>query len=196
MLRSTLRSLCSPLLVAVVMLICTQSAVASNAFYDGVSSDGKIVVFSTSEQLVPGDTDQEPDVYIRSFDSTLEELVTREVSIGPRGGNDTRAARYDGLSPDGTKVFFSTEEPLVQEDTDSQEDIYLRDLVDKKTILVSKGDGSCGGSGCGNGSASAGFAPRGLAADGDVVFFTTTESLNSADTDGSSDIYARRITAG
>ena len=181
---------------ALACALATPNALAAPAFHDGISDNGAVAVFSTSEQMPnTGDTDQEPDVYVRAFDSALGELVTREVSIGPRGGNDTRPARYDGISPDGTKVFFSTEEPLVLEDTDSQEDVYLRDLVHKKTVLVSRGDGSCAGLGCGNGDADAGFAPSGVAADGDVVFFTTTESLNSADTDGSSDIYARRITA-
>jgi hypothetical protein len=196
-LKSMRRLPLTSLLLLVSAACAVPNASASPAFYDGISQDGEVAVFGTSEQMPnTGDTDQEPDVYVRAFDGTLGELVTREVSIGPRGGNDTRPARYDALSPDGTKVFFSTEEPLVPEDTDSQEDIYFRDLVNKKTVLVSKGDGSCAGLGCGNGSANAGFAPRGLAADGDVVFFTTTESLNSADTDGSSDIYARRITAG
>ena len=182
-------------LLLVLSAISVPTAFAAPAFYDGNSEDGKVAVFSTSDQLVPGDTDQEPDVYVRADDSTLEEPVTREVSIGPRGGNDTRAARYDGMSADGTKVFFSTEEPLVSEDTDSKDDVYLRDLVNKETILVSTGDDSCAGLSCGNGNANAGFAPNGVADEGEVVFFTTTESLNSLDTDGSLDIYARRITA-
>jgi hypothetical protein len=189
------RLLIFSLLLPFAMALLPTSALAASPFFNGNSSDGEVAVFSTSDQLGPGDTDQEPDVYVRAFDSTLEELVTREVSIGPRGGNDTRPARYDGMSADGTKVFFSTEEPLVAEDTDSKDDVYMRDLVKKETILISKGDASCAEQDCGNGNASAGFAPNGVADEGDVVFFTTTESLNSLDTDGSSDIYARRITA-
>jgi hypothetical protein len=195
-LKSMRRLLLTSLLLSAFAACAASNAFASPAFYDGISEDGEVAVFSTSEKLVPGDTDQEADVYVRAFDGTLGELVTREVSIGPRGGNDTRPARYDGIAPDGTRVFFSTEEPLVQEDTDSQEDIYFRDLVHKETVLVSKGDDSCAGSACGNGDADAGFASRGVAADGNVVFFTTIESLDSLDTDGSSDIYARRISAG
>lgn len=176
-----------------VFALSAPSAFAAPAFFDGISSDGKVTVFSTSEQIVAGDTDQEPDVYVRAFDSALGESVTREVSVGPRGGNDTLPARYDGMSTAGTEVVFSTAESLVLEDTDQREDVYLRDLVQNETILVSRGDESCAAQGCGNGDAAAAFAPRGVADDAGVVFFTTEESLNSLDTDGSGDVYARRI---
>src|SRR4051795_11407371 len=106
-LKSMFRLLPPILLLVAFAAYSAPNALAAPAFYDGISEDGEVAVFSTSEQMVPGDTDQEPDVYVRAFDGTLGELVTREVSIGPRGGNDTRPARYDGLSPDGTKVFFS-----------------------------------------------------------------------------------------
>lgn len=185
-----------------VLLLClsgglalASKAGASNAFYDGISSDGEVVVFTSAEQMVSGDTDQEPDVFVRAYDDVLAEYVTREVSIGPTGGNDTRPARYDGMSTDGTRVFFSTAEPLVPADTDEQEDLYMRDLVHKTTTLVSVGGSSCAAQGCGNGNGAAHFAPQGVSADGEVVFFTTTESLSGEDTDGSLDIYARRIGA-
>jgi len=189
------RFLTFSLILLVACAILPMSAFAASAFFDGNSADGGVVVFTTGDQLVPGDTDQEPDVYARAFDSAFGELVTREVSVGPRGGNDTLPARYDGMSADGTKIFFSTNEKLVEEDHDQAEDIYLRDLTTKTTTLVSQGDGGCVEEGCGNGEADSAFAPRGVSADGETVFFTTSETLNSGDTDGSSDVYARRIGA-
>jgi hypothetical protein len=183
------------LLLLIVSALVPASALAASAFFDGSSSDGENIVFTTSDQLVFGDTDQESDVYVRALDTGLGERVTREVSIGPRGGNDTLPARYDGMSTDGTKVFFSTSEKLVEEDHDQAEDVYLRTLSTNKTILVSRGDGSCVAEGCGNGAANASFAPAGVAIDGETVFFTTTESLNSIDEDGASDVYARMIAA-
>ena len=193
---SLLRLLSLSLLLAAVGLASAQGALADNAFYSGISEDGKVAVFSTKEQMVAGDTDQEADIYVRAFDDAFGEYVTREVSVGPLGGNDTRDALYDGMSAEGTKVFFSTKEPLVTEDSDEKEDIYLRDLSQNKTVLVSRGDGSCAAEGCGNGDAAAEFATGGVAANGGVVLFTTTEALNDLDEDGSSDIYARRIGAG
>ena len=183
------------LVLSISSAFSAPGASAAPAFFDGISSDGKVAVFSSSEQILPGDTDQEPDVYVRAFDNVLGEPVTREISVGLRGGNDTLPARYDGMSAAGTEVVFSTAESLVLEDTDQKEDVYLRDLVENETVLVSQGDGSCAAQGCGTGDAAAAFAPRGVADDAGVVFFTTEESLNSLDTDGSGDVYARRIAA-
>ena len=60
-------------------------------------------------------------------------------------------------------------------------DIYLRDLSDNTTTLVSKGDGSCASEGCGNGEFTASFVPGGSAADGNRIFFVTAERLSSDD---------------
>jgi hypothetical protein len=175
--------------------LAAPTASARPAFFDGNSSDGQYAVFTTEDQLVPGDTDQEKDVYVRSFNSDLAEYVTREASVGPTGGNDTLPARYDGMSALGTEIFFSTAEPMVPEDIDQQEDIYLRDIISNETTLVSRGSESCAALGCGNGDDGAGFSAGGVAAAGGVVFFTTAESLSNLDTDGGQDVYAREIEA-
>lgn len=182
--------------VAFTMLLGAATAAAAPATFDGISADGTIAAFSTKEQMVPGDTDQEEDVYVRAFDSTLGEAVTREVSIGPSGGNDTLPAHYDGISADGNEVFFSTKEPLVPADTDHSEDVYVRNLQENRTILASQGDPSCTEGGCGNGEAAASFVPGGVVPKGGKVFFTTNEALSSADKDGGFDIYQRDVAAG
>src|SRR3954454_20973899 len=92
----------------VLLSVGCSPAHAAPAFYDGNSADGSTAVFSTKEQMVPGDTDQELDVYVREFDSGLDEYLTREVSIGPKGGNAAQPATFDGMSSDGSEVFFST----------------------------------------------------------------------------------------
>jgi hypothetical protein len=177
---------CLVLSLAAVALGCgATQAFASPASYDGISADGKVAIFSTKDQLVPGDTDHEEDIYERTFDSGLGEYVTREVSIGPRGGNDTLPARYDGISSDGSEVFFSTKERLVPADTDLKEDVYVRNLDENRTILASEG----------NGEFDAGFVPGGVPAEGGEVFFATTEKLSPADKDEALDIYVRDIAA-
>src|SRR4051812_37068490 len=106
-------------------LMLTASAIAAPS-YRGSSDDGQIVFFETDEQLVPGDTDAKRDVYERSYDSDpeIESYVTREVSLGPAGGNDAFNATFERASADGTVVFFSTEEALVEADTDRRSDVY------------------------------------------------------------------------
>ncbi len=180
-----------PALVAVLAL-SAPNAFAAPAFYDGNSADGTIAVFSTVEQMVPGDTDQQEDVYVRAFDSTLGEYVTREVSIGPKGGNDAQPAFYDGRS-NGNEIFFSTKEALVAADADHSEDVYVRILDENRTVLVSQGDSSCSAQSCGNGNFDASFLPGGVAPEGGVVFFGSSEQLAAGDEDGAFDIYARNL---
>jgi hypothetical protein len=186
------------LLILSILLVCTvtaPSALAAPAFYDGNSADGSTAVFSSKEQMVPGDTDQELDVYVREFDGGLGEYLTREVSIGPKGGNDAQPATFDGMSSDGNEVFFSTAEPMVPGDTDQAEDVYLRDLVQNRTVLVSQGSSGCAGQGCGNRAFVASFLPGGVAPDGGVVFFGTSERLEAADQDSAFDVYVRDLGA-
>lgn len=177
------------------------TATAAPAGLDGMSSDGKTVVFSTKDQLVPGDTDHEEDVYARAYDSDIGEYVTRELSIGPHGGNDAQPAIYDGMSSDGNEVFFSTRERLVAGDTDHSEDIYERILSENRTVLVSQGAGSsqgaesCSAQNCGNGEIPASFVPDGVPVDGGRVFFATAEALSGTDKDAALDIYVRDLAA-
>src|SRR5439155_4332092 len=96
-------------------------------------------------------------VYERSFDEDIGAYVTREVSLGPTGGNNSYAAQFEGVSEDGLRVFFSTEERLVAEDADLQTDVYMRNLESGTTVLVSQGEAACV-PGCGNGDQPVNFA--------------------------------------
>jgi len=177
--------------VLLALAVWAAPAGAQPATYDGIAADGHLALFSTAEQMVPGDTDSQVDVYVRAYDAGVGEYVTREVSIGPLGGNDAYDAIYDGVSEDGNRVFFSTVEPLVAADGDHAMDVYMRDLTTNSTTLVSRGDSSCSAKGCGNGAVAANFVPDGVVPSGERVFFATTEKLNSADGDSSLDIYMR-----
>ncbi|HEX3609087.1 MAG TPA: hypothetical protein VHU14_05385 [Solirubrobacterales bacterium] len=174
--------------------LSASTANAAPANYAGASVDGGTIFFTTTEKLVPGDTDNRLDVYERSFDIGLGAYVTREVSTGPTGGNDAFDATYDGVSSDGSKVFFSTSESLVAEDTDRAEDVYMRDLSNGTTTLVTQGNPSCAESLCGNGFADSIFV--GVTPDGSKVFFVSEEQLAGGDSDSSFDVYVREIGAG
>jgi hypothetical protein len=192
-LSRALRGFLASAAVLVAGLLCAPLAVAAVPNYKGASADGEIVFFETEEQLVPGDTDTKRDVYERSFDVVVGAYVTREVSLGPTGGNDAYAAQFEGTSEDGMRIFFSTEERLVEADTDRARDIYARDLEDGETTLVSQGEATCA-PGCGSGAFAVTFA--GADAAGGDVFFETAEPLSSGDTDEASDLYVRDLTLG
>jgi hypothetical protein len=159
-------------------LVSTGPAGGNGQFFvafGGVSSNGTRVVFETDEQLVAADSDAFYDVYERAGGTTTL------VSTGPAGGNSNLDAGYREISPDGNHVFFQTSEQLVSADTDAQTDVYERS--GGNTILVSTGPAG------GNGALPAAF--EGTSYDGGRVYFSTSESLDAADTDTSRDIYRR-----
>ncbi|HEX6206540.1 MAG TPA: hypothetical protein VFZ29_12110 [Solirubrobacterales bacterium] len=175
------------------VLLSASAAHAAVPNFKGSSADGSVVFFETEDQLVPGDTDTKRDVYARSFEEAFASYVTREVSLGPTGGNDAYQAQFEGTNDLGDLVFFSTEERLVAEDTDRSFDVYARDLDLGTTTLVTKGSSECAPA-CGNKAFAATFAD--VDVDGETVFFETKEPLVAADTDSFTDLYARDLTAG
>src|SRR5262245_36710114 len=148
---------------------------AVQAKFAGASADGSRVFFTTAESLVTDDTDTAVDIYERSGGQTML------VSTGPTGGNGAAQAKFAGALADGSRVFFTTAEPLVTDDTDSSVDVYERS--GGQTTLVSTGPAG------GNGAVDASF--DGASANGSRVFFDTWEPLVSADTDLEFDVYER-----
>ncbi len=177
------------------VLLSAPVAQAAPARYEGISADGRVAVFSTVDQLLPGDTDLQRDVYVRELDEELG-YVTREASLGPTGGNDAYPAQFLVIDAAGDGVFFATKERLTAADKDSAEDVYVRDLAEDTTALVSAGDPSCAASGCGNANVNAGAAPGGIVGEGNRVFFVSGEQLSSQDEDASPDVYVRDLKAG
>src|SRR5262249_37800275 len=104
-----------------------------------------------------------------------------QISQGAVNGNGAFAANFAGISTDGSRVFFFTNEPLAASDTDSNIDIYMRE--NGVTTHISQGAIN------GNGAFDADFART--SADGSLVIFDTHEKLAASDTDGSRDVYMR-----
>lgn len=189
------RSLLLALACPAAALLAAPAAQAAPAHYEGISASGRVAVFSTTDKLVPGDTDIQRDVYVREFDEGLG-YVTRQASLGPSGGNDAYAAQFLAIDPAGDKVFFATKERLVPADTDKAEDVYVRDLAENTTTLVTAGSSSCVASGCGNANVDAAAAPGGIVDEGKRVFFVSSEKLSPQDEDSSPDVYVRDLEAG
>jgi hypothetical protein len=147
----------------------------NNARLKGISKDGLHAFFTTVERLVPSDTDSAVDLYERFGGNTTL------LSTGPASANPDDDAAFKGRSDNGSRVFFETGERLTSSDTDSESDVYERS--GGTTALLSIGTSG------GNGATWAAF--KGASADGSRVFFETSESLTSADTDASVDVYQR-----
>lgn len=179
------------LLALLVAAIFAPSVSAAVPHFEGTSASGNIVFFTTSERVVPGDTDNKVDVYERSFEPTVGvagEYVTREISTGPTGGNDAVDALFRAASSSGSKVVFQTAEPLVAADTDRKSDVYVREVGAGSPQLVTVGEADQ------NGEAVASFA--GATPDAEEIFFVTVESMASADQDEQTDVYERDLASG
>lgn len=96
-----------------------------SSFSASISADGRyIAIDSLATNLVPGDTNNRIDVFVRDRLAG----VTQRVSVSSRGaqvGRDSFAAR---ISADGRHVVFaSTASSLVPGDTNGVQDMFARD---------------------------------------------------------------------
>src|SRR4051812_33879707 len=108
-----------------------------------------------------------------------------QVSRGETAGNSDTYATYGGASADGSKVWFSTADALVPEDTDGLADAYER-AADGTLTLISVPEGGP------YGSPSYAGVIKG-SADGSTVLFSTNEQMTADDDDGGGpDWFARR----
>ena len=147
--------------------------------FRAISTDGTRVFFEADEPLVPADGDgAQQDTYVRTAGQTTL------VSDSPEGTDGQFSAYFEGISADGTRVFFETGEALVAADGDTTWDVYER--AGTTTTLIS--DRVQPGS---DGAFNSYF--NGVSADGNRVFLETPEPLVAADTDASADVYTIRI---
>ena len=89
-----------------------------------ISADGRYVVFSSSANLIPDDQDAYTDIYLRDLRTGSPTRISTKLD-GTQGGGSSDAAR---ISADGRYVVFESMAKLVDTDTDTNRDIYFRDL--------------------------------------------------------------------
>ena len=99
-----------------------------------------------------------------------------------------------GMIPGGKRYFFRSAERLASDDGNGFIDVYVRDLVGKRTTLVSKGDPSCAGEGCGSGSFAAVFTSASV--NGTKAFLATDEKLTAGNKDTFFDICRNNVGSG
>jgi len=153
--------------------------------FAGATYDGLRVFGRTWDRSAPTDTDTRTDIYEYSGGATSH------VSIGPAGGNGLYGSWYEGASADGSRVFFTTGDPLVASDTDDCDpvdpaangctDVYER--AGGTTTLISTGSLTP------SPPYGAGFLD--VSEDGQRVLFSTREALVGSDGDALADIYER-----
>ena len=138
-----------------------------------VAPDGRAAAYSTFQPAHPDDLDTNGDVF--SWNRGAFDFASR----GP--GGDVSGASMPFVSDDGTRVLFTTWDPLLAADTDGAEDVYER--VGGVTSLVSTGPSDNGA----DRAARFGAASN----DGTRVYFDTEARLVPEDTDDLRDVYLR-----
>jgi len=99
-----------------------------------ISADGNLVAFdSETSNLVPGDTNRLPDVFVHDV-ATGE---TTRVSVTSSGRQAQGESFGPAISDDGRLVLFNSGARLLPEDTNRRLDVYAHDLVTGQIRLVS-----------------------------------------------------------
>ncbi|MDO8963899.1 MAG: choice-of-anchor X domain-containing protein [Coriobacteriia bacterium] len=184
---------------AVVCVSLSPSGEAGNemSVFATISGDGRYVAFqSFASNLVEGDTDGEPDVFIRDVVTG----TTRAVSTDSFGVH-ARGHWYVGgisLSADGRYVAFGSDSwNLVPDDTNGTSDIFVKDVVTGTIRRVSTDASGAQGAADVDASGNSGSYRPSISADGRYVAFRSySPSLVTSDTNGTSDIFVKDTTGG
>src|SRR5262245_43898487 len=161
------------------------SATGPGLFFPGansLSADGRYLVFvSTAKGLTPDDTQGVPNVFLRDLVAGSNRLVSaNHQGTGPANGGCAQAV----VSAEGRWVAFtSVASNLVTNDTNGVSDVFLHDLLERKTVLVSS---RLDGAGVGSAESSR----PGISPDGSRVAFASFASdLVAGDENGKPDVF-------
>src|SRR4028118_1344345 len=147
-----------------------------------ISADGRFVAFSSnSSNLVPGDTTNNNDIFVRDTLTNTTTLVSVD-SAGNLGNTDSN---NPSISADGRFVAFSSDASnLVPGDTNNNNDIFVRDRLTNTTTRVSVDS-------AGNQANTYTNSPS-ISADGRFVAFASNSSnLVPGDTNNTYDMFVR-----
>ncbi|BCS35478.1 hypothetical protein TBR22_A47050 [Luteitalea sp. TBR-22] len=147
-----------------------------------VSASGQFVVFdSCASNLVAGDTNSASDVFLLDRNTGVVSRVSlSSAEAESTSGADSYAA---AISPNGQWVAFLSEAAW-DGGTLGLAQVYLRDLVNGNTYLVSRASGVSGTPGTGD-------ARPSVADNGTVAFASSSVGLVSGDNNGVADIFVR-----
>ncbi|WP_229070233.1 hypothetical protein [Actinoplanes sp. DH11] len=153
-----------------------------------ISGAGGHVSFTGgADNLVPGDTNELPDLFVR----TLQTGTTERVNVATGGGQGTGQSTGRGaMSDDGRFVGFRSDAPdLVPGDTNGVADVFVRDRQAATTERVSLTSGG--------GESNANSSGPTISDDGNrVAFRSEATNLVAPDTNGFVDVFLRDRQAG
>ncbi|MCU0754126.1 MAG: C25 family cysteine peptidase [Xanthomonadales bacterium] len=145
-----------------------------------ISANGRFVAFhSIAPNLVPGDTGNNWDVFVKDTETGAIEIVSITAG-GVQGGSNQRAS----ISADGRYVAFVSDSiNLVPLDTNNTEDILLKDRSTGQLTRISEPTPTTQ-------FTQASLNPS-ISGDGRMVAFTTTAPAAPGDSNNLADVYLR-----
>jgi len=163
------------------------------SFTASLSADGRYVAFlSYASNLVPGDTNGQPDVFVHDCltGQTIRVSVDSAGTQANDASGDYQTGKYCPISADGRFVAFASfATNLVPNDSNGCRDVFVHDLQTGQTSLVSADSTGQFGN-------NTSVYPS-ISADGRYVAFASFASnLVLLDTNGKSDIFVRDVQAG
>lgn len=158
----------------------TGRAPAAASGEPSLSADGTALAFTSAGRLMSVDHDPGSDVYVRD----LADATTTLVSV--HDGPDSGASSGASISADGRYIAFSsrasTLAPGPLAGGGSLADVYVRDVIAKKTVRLSRATGGGAADGASSGA--------GISADGrTIVFASTADDLVPGDTNHGLDVF-------
>jgi Tol biopolymer transport system component len=104
-------------------------------YFHSISGDGRFIAFeSSASNLVTGDTNVVPDIFVRD----RQDGITLRVSVASNGAQANSHSYDPSISADGRFIAFgSVASNLVTGDTNGVPDIFVRDRQDGITTRVS-----------------------------------------------------------
>ena len=158
-----------------------------------LSTNGQYALFeSSATDLVPSDTNNLTDVFVRD----LVNGTTLLVSISTNSGSANGASRSSVMTPDGHYVAFVSEaNNLVPGDGNGIPDVFVRDLQARVTTLASVGAKSTTPPSSSGIFVSSSESPD-ITADGGYVAFYSTATNLVAGVQTVGDIYVRDLEGG
>jgi Tol biopolymer transport system component len=158
-----------------------------SSLYAEITADGRFIAFqSTATNLVPNDTNDSPDVFLRD----VWTQTTIRISVGDQGQQGDGDGLEPALAGNGRYVaFFSYAPNLVPNDTNGKPDVFVRDIVAGTTARVSVDSNGVEGNG--------GSRYAALSADGRYIAFESmSTNLAPNDTNGVRDVFVRDMQTG
>jgi len=172
----------------VLVSVATDGSPANgNSDAPSISADGRYVTFqSDASNLVAGDNNGKTDIFIRDL---LTRTTTR-ISVSTAGEEADGNSFIPVLSPNARLVTFQSDASnLVNDDTNSKADVFVRDRQAGTTHRISvASDGSQGNA--------PSFAPASINDSGIVVFASDASNLVNGDTNAQPDIFVHHLADG